>query len=326
VTSTSQIGTQHTEPQSLIEAIRYFADDEQAFAFVMRWRWPNGTVICPRCGHAETTFVKTRRIWRCKNKPLCGKQFSIKVGTIFEDSPIGFDKWLPAMWLVANAKNSVSSHELGRALSVTQRTAWFMLHRIRQTMETPAYKRMTGTIEVDETYIGGKGSNMHKWQRRVRFQGGRGMVYKTPVQGARERETGEVRAEVMNTGKPYAENVRAWVDPGSTVYTDQFIGYRRLGDTFQHAYVTHTNAEYVRGEIHVNGMENFWSLLKRALKGTQTHVNPEHLHRYVQERVFAYNNCKSDDLGRMRALATRVEGRRITWAELTDKSLKAAVG
>lgn len=279
----------------------------------MRMRWDDGPVVCPHCGHDETTFVQTRRIWRCKG---CKKQFSIKVGTIFEDSPIGFDKWLPAVWLITNSKNSVSSHELGRALGVTQKTAWFMLHRIRLAFETPAYKRMTGTVEVDETYVGGKARNMHAWQRRVKIRG-RGMVYKTPVQGAKNRETNQVRAEVIHTGsKTYAQNVTDWVTLGATVYTDQFSGYRRLGEKFQHNYVTHTNDEFVRGEIHVNGMENFWALLKRALKGTQTHVNPEHLHRYVQERVFAYNNYAMDDIGRMKTAMRKVNGRRITYAEL----------
>jgi transposase-like protein len=303
------------EPTNLVQAIQYFADDERAFAFVMRMRWDDGPVVCPRCGHNETTFVQTRRIWKCKG---CKKQFSIKVGTIFEDSPIGFDRWLPAVWLITNSKNSVSSHELGRALGVTQKTAWFMLHRIRLAFETPAYKRMTGTVEVDETYVGGKAKNMHKWQRRIKIRG-RGMVYKTPVQGARERETGQVRAEVIrgdNAGKSYASNVTEWVTLGSTVYTDQFSGYRRLGEKFQHDYVTHTRDEFVRGEIHVNGMENFWALLKRALKGTQTHCNPEHLHRYVQERVFSYNHCMADDIGRMKVAMRRTAGRRITYVEL----------
>ena len=280
----------------------------------MRMRWDDGPVVCPRCGHDETTFIQTRRIWRCKG---CKKQFSIKVGTIFEDSPIGFDKWLPAVWLITNSKNSVSSHELGRALGVTQKTAWFMLHRIRLAFETPAYKQMTGTVEVDETYVGGKAKNMHKWQRQIRIRG-RGMVAKTPIQGAKNRETNQVRAEVVPnaSGRTYAQNVTDWVTVGSTVYTDQFSGYRRLGDTFQHNYVTHTNGEYVRGEIHVNGMENFWALLKRALKGTQTHTAPEHLHRYVQERVFAYNNCFLGDIDRMKLAMRRTAGRRITYAEL----------
>jgi transposase-like protein len=301
------------EPTNLVQAINYFADDDRAFAFVMRMRWDDGPVVCPRCSHKETTYVQTRRIWKCKG---CKKQFSIKVGTIFEDSPIGFDKWLPAVWLITNSKNSVSSHELGRALGVTQKTAWFMLHRIRLAFETPAYKKMTGTVEVDETYVGGKAKNMHMWQRQIRIRG-RGMVAKTPVQGAKNRETNTVRAEVIHTGsKTYAQNVTEWVTLGSTVYTGQFSGYRRLGDRFQHDYVTHTNSEYVRGEIHVNGMENFWALLKRALKGTQTHTNPEHLHRYVQERVFAYNNCLMDDIGRMKVAMRRTAGRRITYAEL----------
>jgi transposase-like protein len=199
--STSKVISKHLDPQKLVAAIRYFSDDEQAFAFVMRQRWGDGPVICPRCGHVETTFIKTRKIWRCKNKTMCGKQFSIKVGTIFEDSPVGFDKWLPAIWLIANAKYSISSHELGRALGLTQKTAWFMLHRIHEGTMTPSYRRLCGTVEGDETYVGGVAKN--KWQRKIKIQG-RGMVYKTPVLGARERATGEVVAEAIPSGKHYA--------------------------------------------------------------------------------------------------------------------------
>ena len=231
-------------------------------------------------------------------------------------APIGFDKWLPAVWLITNSKNSVSSHELGRALGVTQKTAWFMLHRIRLAFETPAYKQMTGTVEVDETYVGGKAKNMHKWQRQIGFAA---VAWSTRRRFRVPRAVRPIRSGPRSSQRRWQDvrpNVTEWVTLGSTVYTDQFSGYRRLGDTFQHDYVTHTNGEYVRGEIHVNGMENFWALLKRALKGTQTHTNPEHLHRYVQERVFAYNNCIMDDIGRMKLAMRRTAGRRMTYAEL----------
>lgn len=138
------------EPTNLIEAIRYFSDADRAFDFVLKLRWQDGKVICPRCGHSETSFLTTRRIWKCKG---CRKQFSLKVGTIFEDSPLGWDKWLPAIWLIANSKNSISSHELARSLGVTQKSAWFMLHRIRDAMQSGTFQKMAGITEVDDTFI-----------------------------------------------------------------------------------------------------------------------------------------------------------------------------
>jgi len=297
-----------------VEAIAYFSDADRAFEFVCKLRWPDGVVICPRCGNGEHSFLTTRRIWKCKG---CKRQFSLKVGTIFEDSPIGWDKWLPAIWLLANAKNSVSSHELGRALGVTQKTAWFMFHRIRLAMESNTFTKLSGTVEVDETYVGGEAKNMHEWQRKMKITG-RGMVYKIPVQGARSRDDGKVVATVVPEGRGYKANVTKWVEPGSAVYTDAATAYRGLSDEYIHEIVTHSN-EYVRGNVHTNGIENFWALLKRALKGTQTHVDPEHLQRYVAERVFAYNYREAEDKGRMRQAMSGTAGRRLTWKELTGQ-------
>src|SRR5215208_301248 len=155
------------QPKTLLEAIRYFSDLDVATEFVAKLRWPDGPV-CPRCGVVDPThyYLKTRRLWKCR---ACKKQFSVKVGTIFEDSPLGLDKWLPSVWLIANSKNGISSHELGRALGVTQKSAWFMLHRIRLAMQTGSFEKFDGTVEVDETFIGGKARNMHKHIRRQKI-------------------------------------------------------------------------------------------------------------------------------------------------------------
>jgi transposase-like protein len=302
-------------PTTLLEAVRYFSDKEVAFDFFRRYRWPNGEPACPHCGCLENSFLTTRRIWKCKG---CRQQFSIKVGTILEDSPLGLDKWLPAMWLIANAKNSVSSHELARSLGVTQKTAWFMLHRIREALGDHAVGRFAGTTEIDETYMGGQSKNMHKHVRDEKIHG-RGPGHKTAVQGARNRDTGTVKAEVAKAGQ-FKSNVAKWVEPGSNVYTDENTTYRRIGEDLgvSHKYVTH-GREYVSGIVHTNGIENFWSLLKRAIKGTQVHVSPEHLGRYVTERAFAYNNRDTDDLGRMMLVARGADGRRVTWNDLTAK-------
>jgi transposase-like protein len=306
---------QNDEPRSLIEAVRYFSDQDRCFDFVSNLRWSDGVVTCPRCGGTEHSFLTTRRIWKCKG---CRKQFSLKVGTIFEDSPLGFDKWLPAVWLIANAKNSISSHELGRALKVTQKTAWFMLHRIRDAMATGTFERMSGTTEVDDTFIGGLAKNMH-WKVRKQKITGTGGKNKMIVQGARNRDTNRVVASVI-TGTDTATiqaNIYDWVELGSNLFLDTAAAYKGLDAHFVVKQVNHSRGEYVAGDVHTNGIENFWSLLKRAIKGTQIHVSPEHLQRYVNERTFAYNNRSTDDLGRMRVVTAGANGRRLTWAELT---------
>jgi len=307
-----------SDPQTLLEAVRYFADPDVALDFVRRAVWANGEPVCPHCGSREHSFLTTRRIWKCRNKD-CRRQFSAKVGTIFEDSPLGWDKWLPAVWLIANSKNSVSSHELARALGVTQKTSWFMLHRIRDAMATGSFRRLSGTVELDETFIGGIAKNMHL-SKRERMQRAGGPFDKTPVHGARSREDGTVQAAVLPAVRKAQidANVDSWVGADAFVYTDEA---RHYGDLEQRGYthkaINHTR-EYVSGDVHINGIENFWSLLKRALKGTQVHVDSEHLHRYVTERTFAYNYRDRTDLGRMRLALGGVSGRRLTWADLTD--------
>jgi len=300
-------------PTSLIEAVIYFADKDRSFEFVKSLRWADGEVSCPRCRGANPTFITTRKIWKCK---ACKRQFSIKVGTIFEDSPLGFEKWLPAFWLIANSKNSISSHELGRALNVTQRTAWFMLHRIRDAMEARSLAKMTGTVEVDETYVGGLAKNMHMSARR--HLTGTGGSDKTIVQGARNRDSATVRATVIDgtDAKTMQEAVYTWVEGGSAVFTDQHQSYRGLEVAYAHKTVDHSR-EYVSGIVHTNGIENFWSILKRSIKGSQIHVDPIHLHRYVTERTFAYNFREDTDLSRMCLAVSGADGRRLTWKELT---------
>jgi transposase-like protein len=307
-----------TEPANLVEAIRYFSDADRAFDFVLKLRWPHGNVTCPRCEHDQTSFLSTRRIWKCKG---CRKQFSLKVGTIFEDSPLGWDKWLPAIWLIANSKNSISSHELARSLGVTQKSAWFMLHRIRLAMQTGTFQKMSGITEVDDTFIGGLAKNMHQKVRRQKIHG-TGGIDKMIVQGARNRDTGTVTAAVID-GTDTAtiqEHIYEWIGTGSALFTDEHKSYGGLEQDFALKQVNHAKGEYVSGDVHTNGIENYWSLLKRSIKGTQIHVSPDHLVRYVAERTFAYNHRDADDLGRMRAAVAGTSGRRLTWAQLTGSA------
>jgi len=301
-------------PRTLLEAIRHFSDLDVCTEFVAGLRWPNGPV-CPRCACVEYSYLTTRRLWKCK---ACKRQYSVKVGTIFEDSALGLDKWLPAVWLTANSKNGISSHELARALGTTQKSAWFMLHRIRLTMRTGTFAKLDGAVEVDETFIGGKARNMHQDARKRKITGTGGKD-KTVVVGVRQRD-GEVRATVVpdRTRKTLHAHVADHVSPGATIYTDALHSYSGLERDFEHETVDHAE-RYVDGQIHTNGVENFWSLLKRGLHGTYISVEPFHLFRYLDERVFAYNLRDLNDYGRFERVVQAVAGRRLTYAGVTGR-------
>lgn len=308
------MSTDHQPPRTLLEAIRYFEDLDVATEFVARLRWPDGPV-CPSCGGKEHSYLTTRRLWKCK---ACKRQFSVKVGSIFEDSPIPLDKWLASIWMIANAKNGISSHELGRAIGLTQKSSWFVLHRIRLAMQTKTFDRLTGEIEVDETFIGGKAKFMHKDVRARKIKA-RGWNDKAIVMGMLHRE-GEVRAVVVPevTKRTLQEQVRRNVEPGSAIYSDAATSYHGLSEDYSHEAVDHA-VEYVRGRVHTNGLENFWSLLKRGLKGTYVSVEPFHLFRYIDEQAFRFNARKDNDLGRFVHVVARVSGRRLTYDALTAR-------
>jgi transposase-like protein len=305
-------------PTSLKDAIVYFADQDVAIEFFRDIRWPNG-VECPTCGSKDVYYLATQRRWKCKNAHP-KQQFSVKLGTIFEDSPIGLDKWLPAVWLVTNCKNGISSYELSRDLDVTQRTAWFMLHRVRHAMRLLSFEKLSGEVEADETFIGGKIQNMHKTARR-RIRAKEGETWgKTVVLGLLQRD-GQMRAAVAPNRRKHAVdgNVRLNVEPGSTIYTDDFTSYMYLSDEYVHEMVNHLEA-YVKGRVHTNGLENFWSLLKRGLKGTYVSVDPFHLARYLDEQCFRFNQRHLTDAERFVIVLAQTIGRRMTYDELTGKA------
>jgi transposase-like protein len=306
-------------PKSLQEAVVFFSDQDVAIEFLRDIRWPNG-VECPSCGSKQVYYISTQRRWKCKNvHPK--QQFSVKVGTIFEDSPIGLDKWLPAVWLVTNCKNGISSYELSRDLKVAQRTAWFMLHRVRHAMRLLSFEKFEGETEADETFIGGKVKNMHKKSRRHKSAVNDGNWGKSVVLGLLNREKGEVRAKVApnRNKKEVHGNLKENVAPGAKLYTDDFNAYMDLKPEFVHAVVNHLEA-YVNGRIHTNGMENFWSLLKRTLAGTYISVDPFHLFRYLDEQCFRYNKRRLNDPERFVIVLAQTIGRRITYDELTGKA------
>ena len=300
-------------PESLIESVRYFSAAATCNAYMRRIKWPDGKPACPHCSSENVSAIATRPILQCR---ACRKQCSFKTGTIFEDSPLGLDKWFVGVWCIANAKNGISSHELGRALGVTQKTAWFMLHRIREAMRTGTFRKLSGTVESDETFVGGEARNMHRAKREKKIRG-RGSVGKRIVHGMLERG-GEVRANVVDSTDRAELHliIVSNVQRGSNLYTDAALSYESLAPYFAHEAINHAE-EYVRGEVHTNGLENFWSLFKRMLKGTYVQCAPFHLQRYVEEEVFRYNAREGKDADRFASVMGRAVDRRVTWRQLT---------
>jgi transposase-like protein len=318
------MATAKSAPETLLDAIRYFTDEDVALAFVANLRpdWSDGPV-CPRCGADEVGFLKTRRVWKCRS---CAKQFSVKVGTIFEDSPIPLSKWLPAMWQIVNCKNGISSYELARALGVTQKTAWFMLQRIRLAMQSKSFRKFKGHIELDETFIGGKARNMHYGKRkRIGITQGKSMAGKVAVLGLLERH-GDKGSQIRlasipsNKRRHLMPHITAHVERGANVHPDSLPSYVALESDYTHNVIDHAEA-YVDGQVHTNGLENFWSLLKRAIRGTYVSVEPFHLFRYLDEQAFRFNNRKDTDRGRFVNALQSILGKRITYTELTGKEL-----
>ena len=313
--------------KTLQQAIRYFSDTDVCIDTVANLRWPDGIPRCPKCVGTEHYYLKTQKRWKCKK---CGRQFSVKVGTIFEDSPIPLDKWLTALWLLVNCKNGVSSYEVARDLGITQKSAWFVLHRLRLALKDRSFTKLgggSGPVEVDETYIGGKLQNMHK-EKRARYSIQRGPKFKAVVQGMLDRDARKVRAEVIPNVRRDVLQKKIFnaVKYGTKVYTDSAVGYEHgLQARFVHEVVNHT-VTYVKGQVHTQGIENFWSLLKRTLRGTYVAVEPFHLDRYLDEQVFRYNYRKDDDgnkltdTDRFNKALLGIAGRRLTFAEVTGKT------
>jgi transposase-like protein len=281
-------------------------------------RWPNG-VTCPSCGSHEVTFMASRRLWQCKGQHP-KRQFSVKVGTIFEDSAVSLDKWFAAIWLLANDRNGVSSLEISRAVGVTQKTAWFMLDRIRLAMQAGSFDKLSGAVEVDETFIGGKARNMHPGKRKAKGTGGAG---KAVVMGLLARH-GEFRYRIVeNTRRHSLEpEIHRSVERGSEVFTDALLSYHHLSPDYAHKVIDHAE-RYVDGNVHTNGLENFWSLLKRAIHGTYVSIQPFHLFRYLDEQAFRFNNREMTDGERFHKVAGSVFGKRLTYGQLIGKGARA---
>jgi transposase-like protein len=311
-------------PKTLLEAVKYFAKADNCREYLVARRWPKG-VTCPECGSTSVYFDSSRNGWECKTRHP-KRKFTLKTGTIFEDSPIGLDKWLPAVWMISGAKNGISSHELARALGVTQKTAWFMLHRIRLAMQAIDGGKLGGEVEVDETYIGGKARNMHKGRRAARMEKGRtGWAGKAAVMGLLERHEGKglsrVRTAVVSTTRRHelSAQIEKHVEDGANVYTDAHPSYDTLGLRYNHDVIDHAEC-YAVGEVHTNGLENFWSLFKRGINGTYVSVEPFHLFRYLDEQAFRFNERAGTDADRFEAAIGGIVGRRLTHKALIGEA------
>lgn len=315
------------EPKTLQEAAIYFSDPVRCREYVVKRRWPEG-VTCPTCGSAKVVFSEKHNRWQCGSHHA-KRQFTVKTGTIFEESPLGLDKWLVAMWLVANCKNGVSSWEVHRALGITQKTAWFMLHRIRYAAHGDSIEKLSGECEVDESFIGGKARNMHMDVRKRRITA-TGPTDKTAVFGVLERAKGDgghskVRTKVINDRKKKTlqAEVKASIQAGAALYSDALLSYDGLESEYAHQVVDHA-VEYVRGRVHTNGLENFWSLFKRGINGTYVSVEPFHLFRYLDEQQFRFNNRGTrerpiTDGERFDLVVRQILGKRLTYQELIGK-------
>jgi transposase-like protein len=307
-------------PRTLIEAVAYFSDQDVAHDFFVQLRWPNGAA-CPHCGNAEVHYLPKYRRWTCKE---CRQQFTAKTGTIFEDSPISFSKWLPAIWLITANRNGISSMELHRALGVTQKTAWFMLHRIREALDDQGGEPFRGPVEADETYVGGLTKNMNA-KRRAKYQRTWSGEGKSAVFGIVQRNTPEHRGKVRAWVIPFVEkeylqgNIRRNVAPGEEVHTDGFPAYRGLKRDYIHQVIDHAYS-YVEGHVHTNSIESFFSVFKRTIRGTYIAPRPKHLQRYVAEQVHRFNERENTDGPRFALSAKMAEGKRITYKQLIRKS------
>ena len=304
---------------TLQEAIIHFSEYENCKDLMVQLRWPDG-VSCPRCGSTKVAYLENKRVWKCyvkHSKPT----FSLKTGTIFEDSPLGLDKWLSALWLLVNCKNGISSMELARDLGVTQKTAWFMAHRLRFALTEGGFEMLSGEVEADETFIGGKARNMHSAKRAKKITGTGGKD-KTAVMGVLQRG-GNIKVSVVSSRKKkeLQAEVRKHVKAGSALFTDALKSYNGLTE-YQHQVIDHAE-KYVGGQVHTNGIENFWSLLKRGLSGTYVSVEPFHLFRYLDEQTFRYNNRKDkNDLSRFISALIQITGKRLTYGHLTGKDME----
>ena len=308
-------GKHFRKGMSLIDIMRLFPDNATAEAWFVKIRWPHGPA-CPHCGSTNVLSGAKHSTmpYRCREKE-CRKRFSVRTGTVMQSSNLGYQIWAMAIYLCLTSLKGVSSMKLHRDLNITQKSAWHLAHRLRKALESPG-GMFSGPVEVDETYMGGKRRNMSNAKRKELAGTGRGSVGKVAVVGAKDRATNRVAVKVVeSTDKPTLQGfVVEHTAPGATVYSDEASAYEGL--PFEHESVRHSVSEYVRGMAHTNGMESFWSMLKRAHTGTFHKMSPKHLDRYVTEFAERHNMRENDTIDQMGAVVLGMDGKRLRYDDL----------
>lgn len=299
---------------NLIELVTYFKNEQVCINYLAKIRWDRNPV-CPyeSCGHNKVFKYSNGKTYKCS---CCQKQFSVRVGTIFEDSKVSLKKWFAAIYLVTSHKKGISSTQLAKDIGVTQKTAWFMLHRIRKALGLhQSDDKLDGVCEADETYVGGQEKNKH-WDKKTKGTQGRSTKTKIAIAGVIERG-GELRAKkVDNTNmKTLGRHISDNVAEGSLVNTDEWLGYRKLHKMYKHNVINHKSKEYVRGETHTNTIEGFWAILKRGIKGVYHVMSAKHIQMYIDEYVFRYNTRNMSEYDRFNLMLGNT-GARLKYCEL----------
>ncbi len=306
-----------TNFKSYIELLDHFKDQQTCIEHLEKQRW-NGRPVCPFCGHDKV--YKTNRGYKCASSD-CYKKFTVTVGSVFENSKIPLRYWFAAIYLCAGHKKGISSHQLGRDLNISQKTAWFLLHRVREMLREKSPVMLSNDVEIDETFIGGKEKNKHR-NKKTEGSQGRSVKTKSAVLGIIERKGKIVVVPVKNTAAETIQPIMVkTVQAGSNIHTDEWGGYSGLNKNYNHNVVRHGLGEYVVGLSHTNNVENFWSHLKRGITGIHHQVSEKHLHRYCDAQAFRFNTRNENESERFDTILQKCTGR-LTYAALINKSEK----